>query len=51
MKKILVNRFAMAIVALNRIDELRKIFETMKNLNKLKLNNRFNNIIKEVKKC
>lgn len=31
------------------IDELKKNFETMKNLNKLKLNNRFNNIIKEVK--
>lgn len=31
------------------IDELKKIFEIMKNLNKLKLNNRFNNIIKEVK--
>lgn len=31
------------------IDELKKIFETIKNLNKLKLNNRFNKIIKEVK--
>lgn len=31
------------------IDELKKIFEIIKNLNKLKLNNRFNNIIKEVK--
>lgn len=31
------------------IDELKKIFEIMKNLDKLKLNDRFNNIIKEVK--